>query len=184
MGRLSLLIGCMFAQKTTELIRRIRKYRSIHKRILVVNYSKDTRYGQNCISSHDKEKEYAMSIDKLQDIEQWIRLSNYEVIAIDEAQFFPDLYECLTKWADEFPIHFIVSGLDGTSDRQPFGDLLKLIPHAEEVERFTSLCSICCDGTIAIYSKYIGKNNKDSDDIVQIGGIDLYKPVCRTHYLS
>jgi len=184
MGRLSLLIGCMFAQKTTELIRRIRTYRAIHQRILVVNYSKDTRYGTNCISSHDTDKEFALSVDKLQDIEEWIRLSNYQVIAIDEAQFFPDLYECITKWADEFPIHFIVAGLDGTSDRQPFGDLLRLIPHAEDVERFTSLCSICRDGTIAIYSKYIGNQNKDSENKIIIGGTNLYQPVCRKHYLS
>lgn len=184
MGRISLLIGCMFAQKTTHLIRRIRTYRAIHKRILVVNYSKDTRYGQNCISSHDKDKEFALSVECLKDIEDWIRLSNYEIIAIDEAQFFPDLFECITKWADEFPIHFIVSGLDGNSDRQPFGDILRLIPHAEDVERFTSLCSICRDGTIAIYSKYISKQNKDSENGIAIGGSDLYQPVCRKHYLS
>ena len=90
----------------------------------------------------------------------------------------------ITKWADEFPIHFIVAGLDGTSDRQPFGDLLRLIPHAEDVERFTSLCSICRDGTIAIYSKYIGNQNKDSENKIIIGGTNLYQPVCRKHYLS
>jgi len=184
MGRISLVIGCMFAQKTTELIRRIRTYRSIHQRILVVNYSKDTRYGQNCISSHDKEQEYAMSVENLKDIEEWIRLSNYQVIAIDEAQFFPDLYECITKWADEFPIHFIIAGLDGNSDRQPFGDILRLIPHTEDLQRLTSLCSICCDGTIANYSKYIGKQNKDTETSIAIGGADLYQPVCRKHYLS
>lgn len=184
MGRISLLIGCMFAQKTTELIRRIRTYRAIHQRILVINYSKDTRYGQNCISSHDKEKEYAMSVENLKDIEEWIRLSNYQVIAIDEAQFFPDLYECITKWADEFPIHFIIAGLDGNSDRQPFGDILRLIPHAEDLQRLTSLCSICRNGTIANYSKYIGKQNKDTETEIVIGGADLYQPVCRTHYLS
>jgi thymidine kinase len=184
MGRLTLLIGCMFAQKTTELIRRIRTYRAIKKRILVVNYTKDNRYGQNCISSHDKEKEYALNIEKLAEIDQWIRLSNYEVVAIDEAQFFPDLYEYITKWSDETPIHFIITGLDGTSDRQPFGDLLRLIPYAEEVERFTSLCSICCDGTVAIYSKYIGNQQKNPEQSVVIGGAELYQPVCRKHYLS
>ena len=58
--------------------------------------------------------------------------------------------------------------------------MLRLIPHAEEVERLTAFCSVCCNGTIATYSQYFGPVKND----VAIGGADTYRPVCRVHYLT
>jgi thymidine kinase len=107
-----------------------------------------------------------------------VRSGSYQVLAIDEGQFFPDLFEKVTAWADELPIHIVISGLDGTSDRTPFGDMLRLIPHAEEVERLSAFCALCRDGTVAVYSKYMGQKG---DDIV-IGAGESYHPVCRRHY--
>jgi thymidine kinase len=178
MGHLSLIIGCMFAQKTTELLRRVRRYQSIGYQVLVVNYSADTRYGTDRVASHDKEFEKAICVEKLSYIES--ALDGYQVLAIDEGQFFPDLYECITRWADERDIHIVISGLDGTSERQPFGDLLRLIPHAEEVERLTAFCAICRDGTIATYSKYCAAQPKENE--IVIGGAEQYLPVCRRHF--
>ncbi len=179
MGHLSVLIGCMFAQKTTELLRRIRRYQSIGYRVLVINYIADTRYGKECIASHDKETEQALCVHRLHDVDALI--SNYQVVIIDEGQFFPDLYEYITKWADTLPIHIVVAGLSGTSDRKPFGDMLRLIPHAEEVEYLTAFCSVCSDGTVATYSQYMGRSIEDG---IMIGGAEAYRPVCRKHYLQ
>ena len=180
MGHLSLLIGCMFAQKTTELLRRVRRYQSIGYRVLVVNYIADTRYGKDCIASHDKEVEQATCVAQLSEIDELVRSQDYQVIAIDEGQFFPDLFHYVSLWADTLPVHIVISGLDGTSDRKPFGDMLRLIPHAEEVERLTAFCSICCNGTVAMYSQYVGDKKGD----IAIGGATMYRPVCRAHYLA
>lgn len=182
MGHLSLLIGCMFAQKTTELLRRVRRYKSIGYKVLVVNFVGDTRYGKDCVASHDREVEMATCVAMLKDIEPLVRSGEYNVIAIDEGQFFTDLYEYVTQWADELPVDIVISGLDGSSERTPFGDMLRLIPHAEEVERLTAFCSKCRDGTIASYSKYVGDVKKDEDGVA-IGGAEAYRPVCRKHYL-
>ena len=181
MGHLSLVIGCMFAQKTTELLRRVRRYQSIGYKVLVVNYVADTRYGTNRIASHDKEFEKATCVERLALLEDDVRSGAYQVLAIDEGQFFKDLYEKITQWADELPIHIVISGLDGTSDRQPFGDMLRLIPHAEEVERLSAFCSVCRDGTVAVYSQYVAAFHKHD---VLIGAAESYRPVCRKHYLS
>jgi thymidine kinase len=183
MGHLSLLIGCMFAQKTTELLRRVRRYKSIGYKVLVVNFVGDTRYGRDCVASHDKEVEMATCVNTLKEVEPLIRTGKYNVIAIDEGQFFTDLFECVTQWADELPVHIVISGLDGTSERTPFGNMLRLIPHAEEVERLTAFCSECRDGTIAAYSKYFGDAKKDEHGVA-IGGAEAYRPVCRKHYLT
>lgn len=181
MGHLSLIIGCMFAQKTTELLRRVRRYQSIGYKVLVANYEADTRYGKDRIASHDKEFEKAVCVDRLASLEDMVRSGTYQVLAIDEGQFFSDLFEKITTWADELPIHIVISGLDGTSDRKSFGDMLRLIPHAEEVERLSAFCAVCRDGTVAVYSQYVAAVPKDD---VHIGAAESYRPVCRKHYLS
>ena len=184
MGYISLIIGCMFAQKTTELLRRVKRYKSIGYKVLIVNFIEDTRYGTECVASHDNEIEKALCVAKLEDINHLI--GDYDVIAIDEGQFFPDLYKYVTEWADRLDIHIVVSGLDGTSERKPFGDILNLIPCAEEVVRLSAFCGICRNGTIGIFSKYLGDkyDAKQADakqaDAKQIGV--NYIPVCRKHY--
>jgi thymidine kinase len=178
MGRITLLLGCMFAQKTTELLRRIRQYKSIGYHVLIVNFFSDQRYGKDCIASHDKDSEKAVCIDNLTTLEGIVH--NYDVMVIDEGQFFGNLYECVTRWADELPIHIVVAGLSGDSNRNPFGDMLRLIPHAEEIEHLTALCGICKDGTPAIYSKRI----TDETELVTIGGAERFQPVCRAHYCT
>ena len=42
-GQLHIIIGPMFSGKTTELIKRLRRYSAIGKNVLVINSSKDTR---------------------------------------------------------------------------------------------------------------------------------------------
>jgi thymidine kinase len=180
MGHLSLLIGCMFAQKTTELLRRVRRYQSIGYKVLVINYIGDTRYGKECIASHDKEVEKAICVSTLAEVDSMARSQEFQVVVIDEGQFFPDLYRYVTTWADNLPVHIVIAGLDGSSERAPIGDMLRLIPHAEEVERLTAFCSVCRDGTIAMYSQYKGATK----DEVVIGGMEIYRPVCRKHYLE
>ncbi len=182
MGRISLLLGCMFAQKTTELLRRVRRYKSIGYKVLVVNFIGDTRYGKDCVASHDKEVEKAACVEHLKSVDHLVRSGQYNVVAIDEGQFFTDLHEYVTKWADELDVHIVIAGLDGTSERMPFGDMLRLIPHAEEVERLSAFCAVCRDGTVAVYSKYFGEAPKDENGVA-IGGAEAYRPVCRKHFL-
>jgi thymidine kinase len=173
---LTVILGCMFAQKTTELVRQVRRWRSIGRRVLVVHHALDQRYQEQepAVVTHDHVKEAAVTAERLADI-TW---KDYDLIAIDEGQFFPDLM-IVTQWADQ-GIHVIVAGLDGTSDREPFGDMLRLLPHAEEVIRLSALCVHCRDGTRAIYSRRV----TPTSDVVCVGGAEAYEPVCRRHYLA
>ena len=181
MGHLTVLIGCMFAQKTTELLRRIRRSKAIDSNVLVVNSAGDTRYGTNKIASHDVDTYDAICVKWLQDVAHQVESGAYQVVIIDEGQFYGDLYAFVTKWADKLPnIHIVVAGLDGDSNRNPFGDILRLIPHAETVERLSAFCAECKDGTEAHFSKRISQTAEQ----VEIGGADRYTPVCRKHYLS
>lgn len=182
MGHLTVILGCMFAQKTTELVRMIRRYRSVGWNVLVVNHSIDTRYGSECVSSHDADQEPAVAARKLAEVDHAVRSGTYQAVVIDEGQFFPDLFEQVTDWADQSDVRIVVAGLDGTFQREPFGEMLRLVPHAEEVMRLSALCSRCRDGTKAIYSRRVSAvvNNK----VVQVGAAESYEPVCRRHYLE
>ena len=177
MGRLTVLIGCMFAQKTTELLRRIRRYKSIGYNVLTINYGLDNRYGTDCIASHDKEKEEALSVITLSEVDSIVSRGTYDVIVIDEGQFYADLFQYVTRWADT--LHIVVAGLSGSFEREPMGDMLRLIPHAEEVEHLTALCAVCCDGTPAPFTKRITEQTQH----ILIGAKE-YMPVCRKHYMG
>ena len=178
MGHLTVIMGCMFAQKTTELLRRIRRSKAIGHKVLVVNYVGDTRYGTDRIASHDVDSCDAICVKWLQDVAHQVESGTYQVVIIDEGQFYGDLYTFVTKWADHFPIHIVVAGLDGDSNRIPFGDMLRLIPHAEAFERLSAFCSVCKNGTEAHFSKRTIRTVEQ----IAIGGADSYIPVCRAHY--
>jgi len=174
-------MGCMFAQKTTELLRRIRRYNSIGYSVLVVNYVGDTRYGTNQIVSHDTDAYKAKGVSLLEEVKNDVESGKFQVLVIDEGQFFTDMYSLVTEWSDKLPIHIIVAGLDGDSERRPFGDVLRLIPYAEEVERLSAFCAICKNGTPAFFSKYMAGTKEGQ---VEIGGADRYLPTCRKHFLE
>ena len=92
-GYINLIIGCMFSGKSTEVIRLARKYKSINKNVLIINHSSDTRYGNGIISSHDQEKLNAVALSEITDIINTPDYTNADVIIIEEAQFFNDLFD-------------------------------------------------------------------------------------------
>ncbi len=53
-GHIELIIGPMFAGKSTELLRRVNRLEIAGRRCLYVKYSEDNRYSQDCIATHNK----------------------------------------------------------------------------------------------------------------------------------
>lgn len=177
-------MGCMFAQKTTELLRRIRRFQSIGKQVLVVKKRGDDRYRNDAIASHDGESCIAKTVDRLAEVDEEVSSGTVDVVVIDEGQFFEDLVARVVEWTDNcpHPIHVIVAGLDGDSERRPFGRLLELVCYAEEILRLSAYCKMCGDGTEAHFTKWIGEGQKNGQ--VSVGGAEAYAPVCRLHWLS
>jgi len=181
-GRLELIIGNMFSGKSTELIRRINREKSINKKILVINFIQDNRYSTtNVIVSHDQLKVNCLKLGKLSELSKNI-INQYDSFFIDEAQFFDDLYECVKILVDNYQKHVVVSGLDGDFNRNAFGDIIKLIPISDTVDKLTAYCNKCNNGTLGPFTKK-NKNNKCTD-VVDIGGVEKYNPVCRNHYFN
>lgn len=180
-GYLKLIIGPMFSGKSSELIKYIRRYNTINKNILIITHESDTRYETNAICTHDKIKIDCIAMDKLKPI--W-DLPNYlttDIIFIEEAQFFDDLFDFVTKSIDDDKKSIIIAGLDGDFKRKKFGQILDLIPHADEVVKINALCRICNDGTVAPFTVRLDKKTKKQ---IKVGSDDMYEAVCRKHYLE
>ena len=173
--RLELIIGPMFSGKTTELIRRVNRYKSINRKCLVINHSNDTRSKEEVLLSHDKTKVKCLKLNKLSDLKHSEIFRNAEVIAIDEAQFFTGLRKFILEIERTDKI-VICSGLDGDFRREPF-PIINCIPLADKVDKLSSLCP---DGTPAVFSKRI----IEVDSKILVGGKEYYIPVSRKLYLE
>jgi len=180
-GRLELIIGNMFSGKSTELIRRINREKSIQKKILVINYSGDNRYANNAVATHDQTKVNCLILTNLSDFNKGL-INSYDSFFIDEGQFFQDLYTFVIDLVDNCKKHVVVSGLDGDYNRNMFGEIIKLIPICDSVDKLHAYCNKCNNGTIATFTKKL--NCENNVNIIDIGGSNKYIPVCRNHYLN
>ncbi|CAD5117465.1 DgyrCDS6233 [Dimorphilus gyrociliatus] len=172
-GRIQIIFGPMFSGKTSELIRRMKRFQVANYHCLVVKYENDTRYDQQCLATHDKQVLSAVSTSKLEKIRQLAE--NCDVIGVDEGQFFPDIVEFCEDMANRGKI-IIISALDGTFQRKPFGEILELVPLAENVTKLTAVCMTCYGD--ASFTKRKGGEK----EIEVIGGMEKYLAVCRTCY--
>lgn len=180
-GHLDLIIGCMFSSKSTEIIHRIRKHRVIGNRLLIINHASDTRYissGDHYIVSHNRDREASIALETLSAMFDHPDYASADVVFVEEAQFFPDLYEAVFRAVEVDMKHLVVAGLDGDYRREPF-DTIRLIPLADRVDKLTALCAVCKDGTPGLFSKRLVE--AASSERVVIGGADAYIPVCRRH---
>ena len=175
---LELYCGPMWAGKSSTVLGTLRRYSSIGWNILLLTSELDNRYASGMVVSHDHEKYPALAVRSLVDVAKTKVYQDAQLIMIDEAQFFGDLYDFVLEAVDVHQKHVICVGLDGDSDRKPFGDILRLVPHCDSIRKITSFCSECKDGTPALFSYH----RSHKVDQVSVGHINHYEPLCRKHF--
>jgi thymidine kinase len=173
---LSIIMGNMFSGKTSELIRRLKRFKVLGKQIMVINSAKDTRSPDEVLKTHDNVKfdcHKAFELIKLIDTQAF---EDSEIIAVDEAQFFPDLQHfvryCLGADKD-----IIIAGLDADAFQRKWGQILDCIPLASEVTKLSALCMHCGNGKPGPFTK----RTVDNTELELIGGSDMYMAVCQKH---
>ncbi|CAG7883354.1 unnamed protein product [Brassica rapa] len=181
-GEIHVVVGPMFSGKTTTLLRRILSERESGKKVAVIKSDKDDRYCAESIVTHDGEKFPCWALPDLNSFKERFGFDAYrnqlDVIGIDEAQFFGDLYEFCREAADKEGKTVIVAGLDGDYLRRRFGSVLDLVPVADTVTKLASRCEVC--GKRASFT--LRKTEERETEL--IGGAEVYMPVCRSHYVS
>lgn len=177
---LELLVGPMFAGKSSYLLSIIRRYKSINHPILILTSALDTRYQSDAIHSHNHESFPALAVSELKYVSQKKEYSEAKMIIVEESQFFEDLVSFVLQAVEKDMKHVIVVGLDGDSERRPFGQILRLVPYCDKITKLTSFCSKCGDGTPALFTHR--KTNEQS--VISVGTASQYEPLCRKHFLE
>jgi thymidine kinase len=166
-SRIELIIGPMFSGKTTEMLRRLTRYQIAGKKVVLLRPNKDTRD----YLTHDKRSSNIK--EKLLRYVCEFNTDYYDVIGIDEGQFFSDLnlINTLAYYKNKI---IIISGLSSDANQNGYDSILSVIPLSETITKLNAVCEDCCSD----YGSFTVK--KDKSNTNEIGGKDLYKAVCRS----
>jgi thymidine kinase/glycerol uptake facilitator-like aquaporin len=164
-GRIDLIIGCMFAGKSTELLRRMERNKLAGRTCLLIRPMCDTRD----FFTHNRVTEHALFVQTLEDAEK--RVQHVDVVGIDEIQFFENV-DLVDTWANAGKI-VICAGLSATYTRKPWQSVSHLVAIAETITRLSAVCKRCgADGEFT--HRFV------TDDKELIGGAEAYDALCRT----
>ena len=170
-GKIEVIIGPMFSGKSTRLIEIIRKYTYKAKKTIMIKFHADKRYSNKSeVVTHDLVKYDSIECQNL--LNSFDILKNYDVIGIDEGQFFPDLVETCEKLSLLKKI-VIVAALNGDFRREPFQVVSRLLSKADKIKLMKAYCFNCHKD--AKFSLRIVQSN----ETVLIGAGEAYKPACR-----
>lgn len=178
LGWIEVICGPMFAGKTEELIRRVRRMDYAKKKYLIFKPSIDNRYSESEVVSHNKRKVNALNVSSYKDIENYLN-NDITAIVIDEVQFFePGVVEYAQELADR-GYRVICAGLDSDFRGIPFSNVAQLLAMAESVTKLTAICQVC--GSEATRTQRIinGKPAYFDDPIILVGEKESYEARCR-----
>lgn len=177
-GWIEVICGSMFAGKTEELIRRIKRLDFARKEYKVFKPSIDNRYSDTEVVSHSGFTMNAIVIDNPKQILDHIG-NETEVVAVDEVQFMDEEIIAVADFLADKGIRVILAGLDKDFRGEPFGVMPTLITKAEFVTKLTAICNVC--GAPATRTQRLVNHKPASynDPIVMIGATESYEPRCR-----
>lgn len=186
-GFLELIWGPMFCGKTSSLLHKLSLHHMCGKRTLYVNSVLDTRTAGG-FSTHNPLFKLEVSFDQvkvrsLHDLFQKdIDVKQYDVIGVDESQFFPDLVGAVSCMVNTMGKVVYVGGLTGNSNMELFGHMHELIPMANKVTTLNAICEGCTKRGEMRDANFTKRIVVETDGEVQVGGHDAYMPVCRDCY--
>ena len=177
-GWIEVVCGPMFAGKTEELLRRVRRLEYAKKNIVVFKPTIDDRFSENEVVSHNNSRTKSVNISYARQIFDHID-KNTDVVAIDEIQFLDEEVVKIVDFLASKKIRVIVSGLDKDFRGEPFSFMPKLLAIAEYVTKLTAICVSCGKPATRTQRLVDGKPAKYKDPIVLIGAEESYEARCR-----
>ncbi len=169
-GWIEVICGSMFSGKTEELIRRLNRALIAQQKVGIFKPKVDTRH-QGKVISHNRTSIRSTSVAFAQDI---LPLSaTYEVLGIDEVQFFEEDIVTVCRNLANSGKRVIVAGLDMDFQGEPFGPMPLLMAVAEYVTKVHAICMQC--GGIAAFSYRLSPTKEQ----VVVGEKDVYEARCR-----
>lgn len=180
-GRVEVIAGPMFAGKTEELLRRVRRANIGGRHVQVFTHALDVRGGAERIASHAGLEHPSQTVRSAAEIPKSVGPET-DIVAIDEAHFFgPDLVPAVEEIADR-GVLVLVAGLDVTFAGRPFEPMPSLMALAESVDKLTAICTVC--GAEAVFHQRTASGRAVATDLVveNVGGSEKYEARCRSHF--
>jgi thymidine kinase len=169
----------MFSEKTTEMLRLLKTYRFTQKSIATVKHSSDQRYAKDGrIYTHSKESVPAQyTVTDLWSIIDDLR--TYQVVAIDEGHFFPEVAQVCQSLANDRakPRHVIISGLCSDYKQKPFSCMSELIACADRVTHLNAVCEQCYGD--APFTVCVSDTSQMPTNAIRVGAHETYQARCR-----
>jgi thymidine kinase len=180
-GRLEVVCGSMFSGKTEELMSRLKRAEYARQRVLSLKHQLDNRKSMTCIVSHDGRARAAYPIDNCtMSVQTIVDLADqYDVIGIDEVQFFPEEIVAVVAKLVDLGKRVIVAGLDLDFRGEPFGAMPYLLSIADEVMKLKAICVVCTKDAHHTQRLVNGEPARYNDPIILIGAQDFYEARCR-----
>ena len=189
-GKLIFRYGTMGSAKTANLLTTAFNFEERHKHVICLKPSIDTRFKQGYIKSRIEGLERpCYSVHKSEKISgkiwEVILDNSYNpsntIILIDEVQFLtPSQIDELVELVDNSNLFIICYGLRTDSTGHLFPGSKRLFEMADTIEEIKSVCD--CGRKTIINAKLNddGTFTINNDKIVDVGGNEKYKAVCRT----
>jgi thymidine kinase len=181
-GYLKIILGSMFAGKTTELIKEYNKHVSCGFKCCIINHVIDDRYGTDNtkMANHNNKIVECKSCYKLSELlgadYQNDIVKKYDVFLINEGQFFDDLYDCVDVIVNKAIKKVYVCGLDGDYKRKKFGSILDIIPLCDDIVKLKGICKEC------VFKESIFTNRITNEKEQTLISSNNYTSLCRKCY--
>jgi thymidine kinase len=177
-GWIEVITGPMYAGKTEELIRRVKRLEYAEQNVIVFKPTIDDRYAADEVVSHNNNRTRSINIAKASEIMKYVERDT-DVVAIDEIQFLDEEAVAICEYLADHGVRVIVSGLDRDFRGEPFSFMPKLLAIAEEVTKLTAIC-VCCHTPATRTQRIVdGRPANYSDPIILVGAKDTYEARCR-----
>lgn len=176
-GWLEVICGPMFSGKSEEMIRRLRRAEIAGQRVIIFKPAIDDRYDAGDVVSHAGIRMRAVPVSSVSEL--LIRSRGFEVVGIDEVQFFePTVVLAALELADG-GARVIAAGLDQDFRRLPFGPMPELLTHAEFVDKLQAVCHRCGGPATTTQRLVDGHPAPYSGETVVVGAAEQYEARCR-----
>jgi thymidine kinase len=167
----------MFSGKSEELIRRLRRAEIAGQRALILKPQIDDRFDIGHVVSHAGAKMRAVAVSRPEEMPGLA--DGYDVIGIDEVQFFAAEIVLVVDALVERGFRVVAAGLDQDFRGLPFGALPELLCRAELVDKLQAVCHRC-GGPATMTQRLVDGRPAPADGAtIVVGALDSYEARCR-----
>lgn len=184
MAKLFFRYSTMNAGKSIDLIRTNHNYIENNKKTICFTSSKDNRYGKDKITSRIGLSIDAVSIYDETNLYNYVKnLTDISCVFVDESQFLSKRHVFqLSDIVDNLNIPVICYGLRSDFMLEPFEGSKYLMTLSDIVEEIKTICFECKIKKAIVNARILNGKIVTKGEQVQIGGNDIYKPLCRKCY--